>query len=160
MREIGNRFQDRVGLAGQGVDLGGQRGGGFAQLATVLLELIALGGVFGLADRLAHVVGVAVGFFQLRLFGLALGFEGDEPIDVGRGVALPAVLSHQFRVFQYEAAVEHGRSRFACWASLGTCFGQLFPQIRAGFDAALEVGQRELFVGAVRVVVVQPPTQQ
>ncbi len=38
--------------------------------------------------------------------------------------------------------------------------GQFFPQRRAGFDAAVEIGQAKLFVGAVRVVVVQAPAQE
>ena len=37
---------------------------------------------------------------------------------------------------------------------------QLLPQPRAGLDAAMEVGQAELLVGTVRVVVVLAPAQQ
>src|SRR5690242_1154104 len=32
--------------------------------------------------------------------------------------------------------------------------------MRAGLDTAMKVGQRKLFVGAVRVIVVQPPAEQ
>ena len=71
----------------------------FAQAAAFFLAGLALGGVFGLADRLGDLVGLAVELFELALQGLPLVFQLDEAVDVDLGVAVAAVLFDEFGVF-------------------------------------------------------------
>ena len=63
VRQIGYRLQNGVRFARQRFDLGRERRRRVAELAAMFFQLVALGGVFSLADRLADFVGVAVGFF-------------------------------------------------------------------------------------------------
>ena len=84
--------------------------------------------------------------------------------------AAPRSSCDQVGIFNDESAIEHGieiaiveRStaiRDAGIRRSDFALAKLFPQVGAGFDAAMEVGQAEFFVGAVRVVVVQAPAQQ
>ena len=110
MREIRNRPQDGVRLFDDPLQLRLDRSGQFAQPAPFGLAGFALGGVLRLADRLAHVVGLAVQLIEFGLLGLAIGLEGDELIDVGLRAAVGAVLFDQFDVFDNESAIEHARA--------------------------------------------------
>src|SRR5205807_10192846 len=48
-----------------------------------------------------------------------------------------------------------------CNSSLsGTVFRQLGPQIGAGFNSAMKIGEVEFFVRAMGIVVIQAPAQQ
>ena len=93
MREVRNCPQDRCRLrSASSVELGFGGGGLLAQAAAFGLAGLALGGILGLADRLADFVGLAIQFLDLGLLGFALGFERDEPRDVGLRAAAGAVL--------------------------------------------------------------------
>ena len=109
MRQVGDRPQDRVGSRRPRVQLGLGRGRLFAQRAALGLAGFALGGVLGLADRLADFVGLAVQFVDFDLPGFALGFQFDEPRHVGLRAAAAAVLLHEVHVFHDKSAVEHER---------------------------------------------------
>ena len=79
-----------------------------AQPAAFGFAGFALGRVFRLADRLADLVGLAIQFVGLGLLRLALGFECDEPGDIGLRAAIGGVALNQFDVFDYKAAIKHG----------------------------------------------------
>ncbi len=107
VREIGNRPHDRVRFGHDLVELLLDLGGLVADAAAFLLQRLALLRR-GLADRAGRLVGLAIGLVQLRLQRPPLGFERDEAIDIGRGVAVLAVEFDEFDVIDDEFAVEHG----------------------------------------------------
>ncbi len=108
VRHVGDRSQDGVRLGGQAVELELGLRRFFAQGAAFGLAGFALGGVLGLADRLADFVGAAIELVDLGLHPLAFGFQRDEPAHVGRRAAALAVELHQVGMFHDESAVEHG----------------------------------------------------
>ena len=80
-----------------------------AKLSAFVFAGFAFGIVFGLADRFADFVGLALELFDLGLQLAALRFQIDEPSDVGLHAAVVAVLFDQFGIFDNELPVEHGR---------------------------------------------------
>ncbi len=185
MREVGDVALDRVQFGGDGVEFRLQGLGLFPKLPPLLLPRFPLGGVFSLADRLGDLVRVAIALLDFDLFGFALRFELYEAVHVNFHAAVCAVLLDEFGVFENESAIEHGGKRgqgsgargqklcrlrlrtdsavgvispfFVHLFLLRSHFAQFFPQPDTGLDAAMEVGQGELLVGTVRVVVVLPP---
>ena len=101
MRQVGDRAQDARRLSAVNASSSACSGRRLlAQLAAFVLAGFALGGVLGLADRLADLVGLAVQVVDFGLLGLALGLNGDELIDVSMGAALQAVLAAPVRRFR------------------------------------------------------------
>ena len=92
------------------VELGLRGGRLLAQFAAFVLAGFALGGVLGLADRLADFVRLAIQLVDFGLLGLALVFQRDEPRDVGLRAAALAVLLTRSAFSTTNLTIEHERS--------------------------------------------------
>ena len=111
MREVGNLPMERFQLSGQRVELGLPGLRLLAQQPALFFASLAFGGVFRLADRLRHLVRLAIEFFDFDLEEPAGLFELNEAMDIDFDAAVRAVLGDQFDVIDDEFAIEHGEVR-------------------------------------------------
>ena len=110
-------------------------------------------------------VAWAISFWRRRISSTpwsrlpALALELDRAVDVfqdvGGRVPVPAILFDRLGVGDHVLHVQHV-TPFYCL----TLFPKLCQQIGAGLDAAVEVGDRELLVRPVEVIVVLAPAQK
>ena len=179
MRHVGDAGLQALDLLVQRVDFALHAVLLLAQLASFFLAGLARRRIGGLADRLGDFVGAPIEILHLALLVTPQQLEFHEPIHVGRDAAVDAVLLDLLRILNDELPIQHGCVRFdparvivAEWSAFAPRkptypirsrhgdLAQLAPQIGAGPDAAMEVRQAELLVGAVRVVVVLSPAEQ
>ena len=78
-----------------------------AERFALLLELVALVFVLGLSDGFGKLVRLAVQVLGLLLQVLTHIFQLDEAVQFDVHVAIDAVLTHRFQIFQNEFTVQH-----------------------------------------------------
>src|SRR5690606_4053744 len=188
VREVGNGCLNRhyFGVELVVLALGGLLG--FTQSPPFGHPRFALGRILRLTDAFRNFVRLPIQLLDLLELRSPLGFELNQSIDVSRGIAVSAVLLNELRILEDELTIEH-RSRNPNWelaktirarcastlasarraprhrkrrggSGLRRQFGELAPEMRAGANAAMILGQAELFVRAMRVVVVEAPAEE
>jgi len=108
MRHVRDQAQQPIQLLDGPVQFPLRRGRLLAELAPLLLARFALGGVFGLADRLGHLVRPAIELVDFELARPAPLVQLSHAVQVDLDPAVRAVLFDRIKVFDDEFAVEHG----------------------------------------------------
>ena len=100
---------------------------------------------------------------DLLQFISALLVQLDKPINVGSEASIGTVLLDGVYVFNNEFAIQHAFvNRIGCLRSDVSGFDstQFVPEVSTAADSTMEIGEREFFIRAVSVVIVQSPAEQ